>query len=95
MSLKNHAEKSKCRTSKTGNPRELLPGAHSKKGLEGASIGKIADRLNIHPSLIIHYFKTKERMKLALVDLLIEKYNAPEFLSLEHIEDNEERFHAS
>ena len=65
-----------------------------EEGLEGASIGKIADRLNIHPSLIIHYFKTKERMKLALVDLLVEKYNAPEFLSLTHIEDNEARFHA-
>ena len=65
-----------------------------QEGLEGASIGKIADRLNIHPSLIIHYFKNKERMKLALVDLLVEKYNAPEFLSLEHIEDDEERFEA-
>ena len=65
-----------------------------EEGLEGASIGKIADRLNIHPSLIIHYFKTKERMKLALVDLLVEKYNAPEFLSLAHIQNNEERFHA-
>jgi len=65
-----------------------------EEGLEGASIGKIADRLNIHPSLIIHYFKTKERMKLALVDLLVEKYNAPEFLSLAHIQNDEERFHA-
>ena len=65
-----------------------------QEGLEGASIGKIADRLNIHPSLIIHYFKTKERMKLALVDLLVEKYNAPAFLSLEHIKDDEERFKA-
>jgi len=65
-----------------------------QEGLEGASIGKIADRLNIHPSLIIHYFKTKERMKLALVDLLVEKYKAPEFLSLDHIEDDEERFNA-
>jgi AcrR family transcriptional regulator len=65
-----------------------------EEGLEGASIGKIADRLNIHPSLIIHYFKTKERMKLALVDLLVEKYNAPEFLSLAHIADNQDRFEA-
>ena len=63
-----------------------------QEGLEGASIGKIADRLNIHPSLIIHYFKNKERMKLALVDLLVEKYNAPEFLSLEHIEDDRGAF---
>lgn len=30
------------------------------EGIEGASIGKIARRMNIHPSLIIHYFKTKK-----------------------------------
>jgi len=65
-----------------------------QEGLEGASIGKIADRLNIHPSLIIHYFKTKDRMKLELVGLLVEKYKAPEFLSLDHIEDDQERFNA-
>ena len=65
-----------------------------REGLEGASISKIADRLNIHPSLIIHYFKTKDRMKLELVDLLVEKYAAPEFLSLEHIADDKERFYA-
>ena len=31
-----------------------------EEGLEGTSIGKIAKRMDIHPSLIIHYFKTKE-----------------------------------
>lgn len=62
------------------------------KGIEGASIGKIAERLDIHPSLIIHYFKNKENMKLELVELLIEKYEAPEFLDFDHIENDEERF---
>lgn len=64
------------------------------KGIEGASIGKIAERLDIHPSLIIHYFKNKENMKLELVELLIEKYEAPEFLTFDYIKDDEERFKA-
>ena len=64
------------------------------EGFEGASIGKIAKRMHIHPSLIIHYFKTKENMTFELVDLLIEKYLAPEFLEFDHITDMEKRFHA-
>ena len=65
-----------------------------EEGLEGASIGKIAKRMNIHPSLIIHYFKTKRNMTIALVDLLIEKYEASEFLQFDRIEDPQERFEA-
>ena len=34
-----------------------------EEGFEGTSIGKIARRMDIHPSLIIHYFKNKENMK--------------------------------
>jgi AcrR family transcriptional regulator len=64
------------------------------EGFEGTSIGKIAKRMNIHPSLIIHYFKTKENMTIELVDLLIEKYEALEFLQFDHIVDMEERFNA-
>jgi AcrR family transcriptional regulator len=63
-----------------------------EEGFEGTSIGKIAKRMNIHPSLIIHYFKTKENMTIELVDLLIEKYEALEFLQFDHIEDLEQRF---
>ena len=63
------------------------------EGLEGASIAKIAKRMAINPSLIIHYFKTKERMTVELVDLLIEKYEAPEFLDFSHAADMEQRFH--
>ena len=65
-----------------------------EEGFEGASIGKIAKRMNIHPSLIIHYFKTKENMTIELVDLLIEKYLAPEFLQFNHIRDTDQRFNA-
>jgi len=63
-----------------------------KEGFEGTSINKIAKHMNIHPSLIIHYFKTKENLTIELVDLLIEKYEAPEFLKFDHIQDLEQRF---
>jgi AcrR family transcriptional regulator len=65
-----------------------------EQGLEGASISKIAKHIDIHPSLIIHYFKNKENMKLELIDLLIEKYKSPEIINLDHITDDKERFHA-
>ena len=46
----------------------------SEEGIEGASIGKIANKMGIHPSLIIHYFKTKEEMTVALAEFILEKY---------------------
>jgi AcrR family transcriptional regulator len=64
-----------------------------REGIEGASIGKIARHLDIHPSLIIHYFKNKENMKLELINLLIEKYKSPDMINLDHIKNSEERFH--
>lgn len=63
-----------------------------ENGIEGASIGKIAQRMGIHPSLIIHYFKKKENMTIELLDVLIEKYEAQEYLNFDHIQDLEERF---
>lgn len=45
-----------------------------EQGIEGASIGRIAKRMNIHPSLIMHYFSTKENMIIELVDYIINKY---------------------
>ena len=75
--------------------REILENYYQvliEEGFEGASIGKIAKRMNIHPPLIIHYFKTKENMTIELVDFLIEKYEAPEFLKFDHIQDMEQRF---
>jgi AcrR family transcriptional regulator len=65
-----------------------------QEGIEGASIGKIAKHMDIHPSLIIHYFKNKENMKLELINLLIEKYKSPDMIVLDHIKDDENRFHA-
>ncbi|MEW5725670.1 MAG: TetR/AcrR family transcriptional regulator, partial [Thermodesulfobacteriota bacterium] len=65
-----------------------------KEGLEGASIGKIAKRMNIHPSLIIHYFQSKNNMTIELVDLIVEKYEAPQFLQFNGYQDPQDRFQA-
>ncbi len=43
------------------------------EGIEGASIGKVAKRMNIHPSLIIHYFQNKENLISSLVDYIIRR----------------------
>jgi len=65
-----------------------------EEGIEGASIGKTAKRIDCHPSLLIHYFKTKRNMTLELCDLLLEKYLASEYLEYSHISNLEDRFNA-
>ena len=45
-----------------------------KEGLENTSIAKIAGKLGINPSLIIHYFKTREELLIALNDFILEQY---------------------
>ncbi|MFC3196392.1 TetR family transcriptional regulator [Parapedobacter deserti] len=45
-----------------------------KEGLENTSIAKIAKVMDINPSLIIHYFQTKDELTYALVDYLLDKY---------------------
>ncbi|RJP76536.1 MAG: TetR/AcrR family transcriptional regulator [Desulfobacteraceae bacterium] len=46
-----------------------------EEGFEGASIAKVAKRLDIHSTLILHYFGNKENMTLALVDFVVEEYS--------------------
>lgn len=46
-----------------------------KEGIEGASIAKVAKRMKINPSLIIHYFTSKDNMTVALVDYMSKIYN--------------------
>jgi AcrR family transcriptional regulator len=66
-----------------------------EEGLEGASIAKIAARMDIHPSLIIHYFSTKEELIVALVDSILEKYEDTYLPALQEIEDPEKRLEAT
>lgn len=45
-----------------------------KEGLENASIAKTAQLIDIQPSLIMHYFKTKEHLLYGLVEYILDKY---------------------
>lgn len=45
-----------------------------KEGLENASIAKVATVLNVNPSLVMHYFKTKQDMVHGLVEYILERY---------------------
>lgn len=46
-----------------------------KEGLENTSIAKIAKVMDVNPSLIIHYFQTKEDLTYGLIDFILDKYN--------------------
>ncbi|MCP3891075.1 MAG: TetR/AcrR family transcriptional regulator [Desulfobulbaceae bacterium] len=74
---------------------EILEGYYRvliEEGLEGTSISKIAKHLGIHPSLILHYFKNKDNLRLGLIELTISKFKASHLLKFDHIEDHSLRF---
>jgi len=45
-----------------------------KEGYENTSIAKIAKVMDINPSLILHYFATKEELTYSLIDHILDKY---------------------
>lgn len=45
-----------------------------KEGLENASLVKTAAAMGINPSLIMHYFQTKEFLIYSLVEYILDKY---------------------
>lgn len=47
-----------------------------KEGIENASIAKVANRLDVNPSLIMHYFKSRDEMLIAFVSFILERYMA-------------------
>jgi AcrR family transcriptional regulator len=46
-----------------------------KEGLENASIAKVAAILEVNPSLIIHYFKSKQDLIHGLIEYVLERYS--------------------
>lgn len=44
------------------------------EGLENASISKVAAHLGIRPSLVMHYFHTREELIFALIEYNLEQY---------------------
>jgi AcrR family transcriptional regulator len=45
-----------------------------KEGLENASIAKVASVLDVNPSLVIHYFETKQDLIHGLIEYILERY---------------------
>jgi AcrR family transcriptional regulator len=77
--------------------REMLAAYYETlldEGLQGASVAKIARRIDAPPSLLIHYFGTKEQMTIELVDYLLERFHDSFVVSLEGIDDPLERLRA-
>ena len=76
---------------------EILEGYYNvmiKEGIDGTSISKIANHLGIHPSLILHYFKNKENLRLELIEMMVDKFKARHLIEFDHIKDDRERFEA-
>lgn len=63
-----------------------------QEGFENASIAKVAASMEVNPSLLIHYFKTKEEMVVDLVDFFLNKYEASVLEEVKKHADPKERF---
>jgi AcrR family transcriptional regulator len=44
------------------------------EGLENASIAKVAEVLDVNPSLVMHYFKTKKDLIHGLIEYILKRY---------------------
>lgn len=58
--------------------KEIIEGYYNVaklEGLENTSIAKIAKDMGINPSLIIHYFQTKEDLTKGLIEYILDKYS--------------------
>ncbi len=54
-----------------------------KEGLENASLAKTAELAGMNPSLIIHYFKTREQLVNGLIEFILDRY-----LGIFHVPDS-------
>lgn len=62
-----------------------------KEGYENSSIAKIAADMDVQPSLIMHYFKTKEEMTIALLEIYAEKYLESKIQNISEVSDLSKR----
>ncbi|ATL48768.1 TetR family transcriptional regulator [Chitinophaga caeni] len=65
------------RSIKASRQKEIIEAFYTlakKEGLENASIAKTAALININPSLVIHYFKTKEYLVYGLIEYILDQY---------------------
>lgn len=64
----------------------------SEVGLEGSSFIRIAEKLNMNPSLISYYFMSKAEMLLCLVDYVLDKLRQSKFPEKKPIIDKSKEF---
>jgi AcrR family transcriptional regulator len=63
----------------------------NEEGLARASIAKVARRMDTFPSLIQHYFGSRENLILELIDSLLAKYAELYHARIDSIQDSEAR----
>lgn len=62
---------------KASRQKEIIEAFYNvakKEGLENASIAKTAALIDINPSLVIHYFNTREYLVYGLIEYILDKY---------------------
>jgi len=69
MFIKNHIDKSEKYKKIVVVASQLM----SKKGYKGASLDRIADIVGIHKSTLFHYFKNKEQLLMAVLEVSTEE----------------------
>ncbi len=62
-----------------------------REGLDKASLAKVAAQMDIHPSLIIHYFKNKNELVVETVRFITSRYEEAFGPLLESVEAPEKR----
>lgn len=74
--------------------REILEACYqvvAKSGLEGATLKSIGGEMGVAPSLLMHYFASKEELIRSLVDYMIQKMDVTYLERMEQLSTARER----
>jgi AcrR family transcriptional regulator len=74
--------------------REIMESCYqviARKGLEGATLKQIGREMGVSPSLLMHYFTSKEEMILALVDYMVERMDRTYHRAIKQTDSAKER----
>lgn len=63
----------------------------SEEGFDGASLAKVAARMGVNPSLLLHYFGSREQIVTEFVDFIIARYERVYIDILKDVEDPAEK----
>jgi AcrR family transcriptional regulator len=64
----------------------------NQHGFSGTTLAKVAESIGMNPSLLLHYYKSKEEMIVEFSGFIIQKYEYFYFKPLETMTDPKERF---